>query len=269
MMINQPPSINKPLPCHQKWEDMTPAEIGRICHGCGKHVTDFRAYSWADITKVHTDSPIPVCGIYSDEQLNTWGQEVTTRQLFKSKLLPISAAILTFIQCMPTTLHAQSSTPQEQTQIVKHTENKKPSFIDPKRERISGTVVVQQTDSLMVPLHGVLVYVLQDTTHLRATTDSFGRFVIDITNRFGQLPDTLNVIVSHPDYLLEPVMLHKNNLGPIDIILSQVTIKQPAISVFQTTSTFYAVVSTDASTSAGRVHTKTKKWWQFWKRTKI
>ena len=98
---------------------MLPTDGGRICLGCGKLVSDFRKNSWHDIAKVHSGSPIPVCGIYSDEQLNSWGHEIYTHQSSCSKLVTISAALLALAQITPTTLQAQTKITQQQTQTSK------------------------------------------------------------------------------------------------------------------------------------------------------
>lgn len=267
-MLNEQQVIKKPMPCNQKWEDMLPSERGRICLGCGKHVTDFREYSWAEITKVHNSSPIPVCGIYSDEQINSWGQKISKHQSWSSKLVTISAAFLSLTQFSPSMLNAQKAIPQEQTQTINLQEKQTPLVAKPKQKFISGTVVVLQADSSMLPLKGVLIYVLQDSLNLKTTTDSLGRFSIDITSSFNKLSNKMNLIVSHPDYLIQPITLDKNILSPLDIILSQVTVKSHRVNHIANGTAFYAVVKTNPSSDEDTLKNKKKKWWQFWKRKK-
>ena len=74
-MLDQQENIKKPLPCNQKWDCKLKTDSGRICLGCGKLVSVFIKSSWADIAKVHNSTPIPVCGIYLEEQINYWGIE--------------------------------------------------------------------------------------------------------------------------------------------------------------------------------------------------
>ena len=68
---------------------------GRICLGCGKIVTDFRNYKMKEIVKTHLSSPAPVCGIYTDKQLNNWGQIKGATHFIK--LLSISSIFRHFL----------------------------------------------------------------------------------------------------------------------------------------------------------------------------
>lgn len=267
--MDEQQEVKKPIPCNQKWDDMLPTDRGRICLGCGKLVSDFRESSWKNISKVHSSSPIPVCGIYSDEQLNSWGHEIYAHQSSCSKLLTISATLLALAQLSPTTLQAQTKVTQQQTQSSKQPSQNKPTVTKPTKKFISGTVVVLQSDSTKRPLQHVSVFVLQDTLHLKTTTDSVGRFVIDITNRFSKLPNTITLIASHPDFGTKSITLNKSNLKSLDITFQQVTVVgkvilgEPSVSV----SSFYAAPPVQMDTLEKQTTIK-KKWWQRKAKTK-
>ena len=253
--------IKKPLPCNQKWDDMLPTDRGRICLGCGKLVSDFRKYSWNDIAKTHSSTPIPVCGIYSDEQLNSWGHEIYTQQSSCSKLLITAATLFALAQLSPTTLQAQTIVTQQQTQTSKQPSQNKPAVTKPTKKFISGTIVVLLSDSTKRPLQHVSVFVFQDSLHLKTITDSVGRFVIDITNRFSKLPNTITLIVSHPDYGTKSVTLNKSNLKSFDITFQQANVAAKIEYGKPSVSYFYAAPPEPIDTLEKQKTVKIK-WWQ-------
>lgn len=259
-MLNQQQDIKKPIPCNQDWNEMLPTDNGRICLGCGKLVSDFRKYTWTDIAKVHSSSPIPVCGIYSEEQINSWGREIHSHQAPCSKWVTISVALLALAQLSTTTLKAQTKVVQEQAQTNKKPTKQKTINAKPKQKFVSGTVVVLQSDSTKMPLKDASILILQDSLHLKTLTDSVGRFVIDITDRFSNLPNAITLILSHPDFMTKSVSLNKNNLKVLDITFSQVTIEGEKILLISRGTAFYIAERKEPKTRPE------KKWWQFWKR---
>jgi hypothetical protein len=58
-------------PCHEKWEEMTPADRGAFCQSCSKHVVDFTAMADEDILDYFKKREgQPVCGRFRNTQLN-------------------------------------------------------------------------------------------------------------------------------------------------------------------------------------------------------
>jgi hypothetical protein len=259
----------KPLPCHQKWDDMTPTDCGRICHGCGKVVHDFRKISWNEIENIHRNSPIPVCAIYSEEQLNSWGHEVVDPAEFSSvKFLMLSSALIAFTQFQPDTLYAQEKSPQEHVQTGKQKPPVKNLPVQQKKRIISGTVVILNPDSTKRPAKDITLYVFEDSTHLRATTDSAGRFAIDITSRFSRLPNNLSLIVTHPDISTRSFLIKKGKLKSIDILLKQANINSYKIPVISKGyPTFYYAQPPDSKDSREINKRKKRKWWP-WNKNK-
>ncbi len=238
-MQNAQQDIKKPLPCDQYWNDMLPTEGGRICLGCGKLVSDFRKQNWTDIAKVHSSSPIPVCGIYSKEQIDSWGHDVTSRQSSCSKLVAVSATLLAFSQFSSTTLKAQTKVVQEQS--LTQSSKQKPTYTKPKQKYVSGTVVVLRSDSTKMPLKNASVFIAQDSLRLNTITDSVGRFVIDLSGRFSKLPNQITLYLSHPDFMTKSVTLDKSNLKVLDITFSQVTIEDEKVPLIDRGTAFYAM----------------------------
>ena len=59
-----------PKPCHEDWNAMTPAEIGRHCNTCDKTVKDFTDLTDAEISKYLSEhSGEKICGRFSSDQL--------------------------------------------------------------------------------------------------------------------------------------------------------------------------------------------------------
>ncbi|WP_300669872.1 hypothetical protein [Soonwooa sp.] len=61
--------ISIPKPCHENWDQMTPAEKGKFCGICSKNVTDLTAMSDDQILN-ELQSNSNICVIANDSQLN-------------------------------------------------------------------------------------------------------------------------------------------------------------------------------------------------------
>ena len=258
-MLKVKPDVKKPLSCNQKWDDMLKTDGGRICFGCGKLVTDFRNSTWTDIAKAHSSTPIPVCGIYSKAQINSWGHEVSSHQLSCSNLVTISATLLALTQLPQTKLQAKTTVKLEQTHAINQTSKQPSTTSKPKQKFVSGTVVILQADSSKLPFKGISIYILQDSLNLKTSTDSVGRFEINITNSFNKLPNTITLFLSHPDFMTKSVILNKNNLKVLDITFSQVMIEGKIVPLVNHGTAFYIEESKE------HIKQSEKKWWQFWK----
>jgi hypothetical protein len=60
-----------PTPCHENWENMSPAEKGRFCGSCQKEVLDFSSMTDNELAQFFKKpSGSSVCGRFMNEQLN-------------------------------------------------------------------------------------------------------------------------------------------------------------------------------------------------------
>ena len=59
-----------PTPCHENWEEMSPAERGRFCSVCVKTVQDFTALPDEHLMETLSHSTENVCGRFTTSQLN-------------------------------------------------------------------------------------------------------------------------------------------------------------------------------------------------------
>lgn len=58
-----------PEPCHEDWQQMTPAAQGRFCQSCAKHVVDFSAMTDEQILNRISKAAGGVCGRFANDQL--------------------------------------------------------------------------------------------------------------------------------------------------------------------------------------------------------
>jgi hypothetical protein len=269
-MIDEDSSVPKPLFCGQKWDDMLPhAKDAGICLGCGKLVSDFRNKSWLDIDKAHRASPLPVCGIYNDSQLNSWGKEIPIVHQFNlTRWLRYSAVVLAFTNLFPSLVHGQTTPSTSQVKIIDKSGVKKsvPAKLV-ERNIIRGTVVKLQSDSTKLPLPNTDVIINHQSIKLHTKTDSLGRFKIDITNKINALPDSLTLAFSHKDFPGKDTVISKHDLNPLNITLSN--LKNKGYPVTQKTvsyESFYAAPPREADQMKPDTN-KSKSWWQkLWKK---
>lgn len=59
-----------PTPCHENWNQMSPAEQGRFCAVCSKTVKDFTAVPDEEIVNAFSQNSENVCGRFKTSQLN-------------------------------------------------------------------------------------------------------------------------------------------------------------------------------------------------------
>lgn len=156
-------TIPKPKHCGQNWLEMNPTDGGRICGQCNKVIIDFSKMSWAEIEQIQRQNNNAVCGMYNSQQLDKWGEEISTR---KDKLLKVAIISgLTVSLSLPT--YAQTTNP---TKIS-----------------IEGKITDVTTGE---ELPGV--YVKLKHCKVETSTDAQGNFILIVFNKPTiHLPDTL------------------------------------------------------------------------------
>lgn len=63
-------TLSIPQPCHEHWDQMTPADKGRFCASCQKTVVDFTNMSDRQLAEFFKKPAASVCGRFYQEQLN-------------------------------------------------------------------------------------------------------------------------------------------------------------------------------------------------------
>ncbi|HWB28782.1 MAG TPA: T9SS type A sorting domain-containing protein [Chitinophagaceae bacterium] len=61
--------ITIPTPCHENWDNMTPAAKGRFCQACAKTVVDFTAMTDSEILHYFSKAAGNTCGRFANDQL--------------------------------------------------------------------------------------------------------------------------------------------------------------------------------------------------------
>jgi len=266
--------LSKPLPCNQRWEDMLPADGGRICKGCGKLVVDFRNYRWYEIEQAQRESIVPMCGIYDNEQLNNWGKDFSPTAGGSSGLVKLSAVLLAVVQLVPIYLTAQTKAPQEQTvsQRQKNTQKlpQKQAGSAPLKRIISGTVVLQANDTTRRPLPNAVVSIVCGDKSIEYTTDSAGRFTLDITSVYKKLRDTFEIEVTHPQHMPTIIEYARRNIKPtennlIDVVLRDLEItgrKAERLNYETTSVSVFSATYIEPRSKAQKGLSKIKAWWR-------
>lgn len=126
-------SISIPQPCHEKWNEMTPATEGRFCGSCAKTVIDFTKMSDEHIISYLSKS-VNVCGrFYQDQLYGLDTYRVERRPPFNWKAMVLTACLFISVPC--TRVLAQ---PGPKLNTVQRSEERKK--ISPNYRTISGTV---------------------------------------------------------------------------------------------------------------------------------
>jgi hypothetical protein len=91
--MNKKLQITIPSPCHEKWQDMTPAEKGRFCASCQRVVHDFTRSSDREIASVLTKES-NACGRFLSTQLD---RDLVIHKEKSTMWMAASAAVVSFL----------------------------------------------------------------------------------------------------------------------------------------------------------------------------
>ena len=160
-------SIPKPKHCGQNWLEMNPTKGGRICKQCDKVIVDFSNKSWAEIEKIQKQNNISVCGMYNPQQINFWGQEISTNNNIILKKIAFTGLTVSL---------ATSSYGQ--------TINRSDSIV------IEGKIINEATNEELP-----FAFLLLKNANIKTMTDFNGNFKLILKNiQSIPMPDTLEII---------------------------------------------------------------------------
>lgn len=91
--MKKPIQISIPIPCHEKWADMVPADKGRFCAACQKTVIDFRRMSDREIAEAFSQNN-SLCGRFRSDQLN---RDLVVQKEKNQFWAAASAAVISFL----------------------------------------------------------------------------------------------------------------------------------------------------------------------------
>ncbi|HEY9261766.1 hypothetical protein [Chitinophaga sp.] len=109
--------LSVPTPCYENWSQMTRTAAGRHCSSCNKTVVDFSILSDAAIVAVINNSKGPVCGRFSDDQLD---RKILSAVPARNRFVPAMVLTAGLAAGVATTVQAEKniSAPIVQTERV-------------------------------------------------------------------------------------------------------------------------------------------------------
>ncbi|WP_020604997.1 hypothetical protein [Spirosoma spitsbergense] len=201
-------TIQIPQPCHERWDEMHPADRGRFCASCQKTVVDYTNYSDQELVRLLSKAPETACGRFRDEQLN----RPLTRPKPGSPVWRHWVGLLTMGLFGWQTARGQSSQVAKPAQAV----SMRPVFsvsVIPVQKAISfdakvtinGRVMLEDTNRHLSPMSGWNVSVFQSGETWQARTDSCGFYRLTVPVRVQQNPIQdpvkFSINASYPGYL--------------------------------------------------------------------
>ena len=196
--------------CDQQWEKMTPSERGRICGKCDKQIIDFRNFTPLEIAREHALSNLPVCGLYTEEQLAP-----TKRMTFKKKSTWSSVYLGILGLFYVNNLSGQET--GDSTTIVQTEKDYEKRNTDVIQK--SNSPAVQAADSIIISgrltdtndeplIHGT---VLVKDFNKGTSTDFEGFYHIDLTE-FFQDTSEITLVFSYIGFQTTEVLLRRDEV---------------------------------------------------------
>ncbi|MBC6700555.1 carboxypeptidase-like regulatory domain-containing protein [Hymenobacter sp. BT190] len=178
--MSQPLSLSIPQPCHENWDQMTPATQGRHCAACAKVVVDFTTLSDAEVVALLHRTAAP-CGRFREDQLERMMRTLAEPTPRWRTWLAAAVAVLGLREVLPSaTVAQQPAAPvytdfltQDQRKLIRHPQPQAPA--DTSRV-VRGRVTDASTGD---GLPGVTI--LLQNTHIGTSTNADGTFELRLT----------------------------------------------------------------------------------------
>jgi len=208
--------LSIPQPCHQSWNEMTPADKGRFCQSCQKTVTDFSTLSDSQFIELLKSKQASTCGRLAASQLN----RVINAPIPEKRRKPfisIAAVVAALTITMPSLKAAAFKAAIEQTS---DSESKPTAYnitLEDSAGFISGVVKAEKDN---FPLEGVTIKIKD--RNIGTVTDQSGQFKLRIPDDFKEKVMVLEV--RYVGYEMKTVKVDlKKAIKPISIQLSEDT----------------------------------------------
>lgn len=221
--MNKKLHISIPSPCHEKWQDMTPAEKGRFCSSCQKVVHDFTRSSDREIAAAITKEN-NLCGRFLSTQLE---RDLVIPKEKNTIWMAASAAVVSFLS-LGTEAAAQNPVATEQIPTTGY--GNILGKAAPSTSIISGVVY----DDVGMPIPAVDITV--EGTILHVQTDFDGKYAIEAKQ--GNI-----LIFSFVGFKVEKVIIGTANT--VNVTLTTERLEQDLIVMgYRTTKPISGAVST-------------------------
>lgn len=165
--MKKPIQISIPIPCHENWQQMTPADKGRFCASCQKKVFDFTNLSDREIATVLKNTTNS-CGRFRVNQL---GRDLIVPKEKSSLWIAASAAVVSFLSIG--TNQALSQTPVNTEQHQTNNEDIIGKVALPQARIITG--IVYDSNRIVIPG----VNILNKKTGIKTQSNLDGLFSIE------------------------------------------------------------------------------------------
>lgn len=210
--MRKPIQITIPQPCHEKWDEMTPADKGRFCAACQKNVIDFTNASDREIANAIRNNK-NLCGRFSSSQLE---RDLVVPKEKSTVWTAVAAGVLSFV-----TLGSYKATAQEKQKVVQ-TENKPVKETNSTASKQSTTIKITVKDSTVFLQEAIVTNVTKKT---QTSENKNGVYEIDVS-----LNDEINIACT--GHVMQSLIItNKNDLlvvlediGPI-IAVGMVEVK--------------------------------------------
>jgi len=213
----EPFQLTIPTPCHENWDEMTPAQGGNFCGSCQKTVIDFTRKSDAEVLAYFSaHQRTKTCGRFREDQTKIYAIPPTPKHSgFWPIFLGMVLSIWTGIKG-----NAQTKTTNPTTNPPAAVDSKKIPLVVGK---ISKTIVNQTSKDSEVSTNTIKgrITAAHGQTHLSGIIISiFSSKVQTVTNENGefllQIPDSLQgkaftLVVTPKDSSLTP---HQTRIDP-------------------------------------------------------
>ncbi|WP_417352643.1 hypothetical protein [Flavobacterium alkalisoli] len=173
--MKKPIQISIPQPCHEKWDEMTPADKGRFCAACQKNVIDFTKASDREIANAIRNNK-NLCGRFSNSQLE---RDLVIHKEKSTVWTAVAAGVLSFV-----TLGSYKATAQEKQKVVQ-TENKPVKETNSTASKQSTTIKITVKDSTGFLQEAIVTNVTKKT---QTSENKNGVYEIDVS-----LNDEINI----------------------------------------------------------------------------
>lgn len=160
-------SLAIPAPCHEKWEEFTPADKGRFCGSCQKVVIDFTAMGDEEIKNYFLEKKETVCGRLNTSQLKIYVH--TPPKQYRWKLAAMFAFFLLWF--------IRQSVAQTMGKPVMQEQVDEPKKISSQTTTVYVSLTVMGTvrdSTFKAPIHGVIIRRKGYTE--QTVTDAEGKF---------------------------------------------------------------------------------------------
>jgi CarboxypepD_reg-like domain len=128
-------TLSVPSPCHERWSEFTPTEMGRFCGSCQKEVIDFTQWNEDQIKHYFTQTTKSTCGRFHSKQLITYHKPAKPNRSWLSASI---LALVLLIMSRPTEAQSKRKVAAQ--------------------EQVEKKFIAQQSDTIItkVTIHGVV-----------------------------------------------------------------------------------------------------------------